>query len=103
MGKVRLKKDALAKSHRPTKIFNVKTCPIIGVDRFGELLIKVTPDRLDDLAKIVEETSSPQAEANVTAIEDIVPNHLSDILAGSDMNAVKQKYRENPQEPIMMF
>ena len=35
VGKVRLKKDALAKSHRPTKIFNDKTCPIIGVGRFG--------------------------------------------------------------------
>jgi len=100
VGKVRLKKDALAKSHRPTKIFNDKTCPIIGVGRFGELLIKVTPDRLDNLAKIVEETSSPQAEANITAIEDIVPNHLSDVLAGLDLKALKQKYRENPKEPI---
>lgn len=100
VGKVRLKKDALAKSHRPTRIFNDETCPIIGADRFGELLIKVTPGRLDKLAKIVEETSSPQAEANITAIEDIIPNHLSDVLAGSDLDALKQKYRENRDEPV---
>jgi hypothetical protein len=100
VGKVRLKKDALAKSHRPIKIFNDKTCPIIGVDRFGELLIKVTPDRLDNLAKIVQETKSPQAEANITAIEDIAPNNINDVLAGIDLKTLKEKYRKNPGEPI---
>lgn len=100
VGKVRLKKDALAKSHRPTTIFNEKTCPIIGVDNFGELLIKVTPDRLDNLSKIVGETMSPRAEANITAIEDILPTNLNDVLAGSDLNALKQKYKAKPGEPI---
>lgn len=100
VGKVKLKKNALAKSHRPTKIFNDNTCPIIGVDRFGELLIKVTRDRLEKLAKVVQEETSPRAEANLTAIEDIIPNNINDVLAGTDLSTLKQRYRENPKEPI---
>ena len=34
-----LKDDAIAKSHRPSVLFNNHTCPIIGVRGFGELLI----------------------------------------------------------------
>jgi serine protease AprX len=100
VGKVRLKKDALAKSHRPNKIFNEDTCPIIGVGRFGELLIKVTPDSLDKLDKAIQEADTPKAEANITTIEDIVPNNISDVLVGVELSALKQKYKEHPEEPI---
>ncbi|MGI6555111.1 MAG: hypothetical protein ACOX2P_07075 [Bacillota bacterium] len=100
VGKVRLKKEALAKSHRPNRIFNEKTCPIIGVDHFGELLIKVTPDRLNNLDRVIKETTSTRAEANITAIEDIVPNTISDVLAGVNLETMKKRYRENPNEPI---
>lgn len=49
VAKVTLKKEALAKSHRPTALFTNSTCPIIGTMGFGELLISVTPTGLSQL------------------------------------------------------
>lgn len=42
VARVSLKKNALAKSHRPTELFSEETCPIIGCEDFGSLLIRVS-------------------------------------------------------------
>src|SRR5688500_622795 len=39
---VKLRKDAIAKSKRPSDIFNDRTCPIIGGGGLGTLYISVT-------------------------------------------------------------
>ena len=38
VGLVSLKKDALAKTHRPARILRKSNCPIIGVAQLGDLL-----------------------------------------------------------------
>ena len=34
---------AIAKTHRPEKLFSKNTCPIIGAGSLGELFVKATP------------------------------------------------------------
>lgn len=47
-----IEKEALAKSHRPTSIFNSRTCPFVGdiglgSDSTGEFLIRVSRQGLE--------------------------------------------------------
>src|SRR6266481_8317959 len=44
--RVKLHSNAIAKSHRPTRIFSEESCPIIGAGRPGEILVKATPSGL---------------------------------------------------------
>lgn len=51
VARVTLKEQAIAKSHRPTELFSEDTCPIIGCENFGSLLIRVSRQGLLNLAK----------------------------------------------------
>ncbi|MDN3696986.1 S8 family peptidase [Vibrio cortegadensis] len=46
---VELEDNATAKSHRPTDIFNEKTCPFFGDAGYGRMLIQVSSDGLEHL------------------------------------------------------
>ena len=69
--KASLKKEAFAKSHRPRKILNEKTCPIIGMDQFGELLLETTEKGLKELDSKIKSPSNKYEESNITAIEKL--------------------------------
>ncbi|MFA7231761.1 MAG: S8 family peptidase [Victivallaceae bacterium] len=51
VARVVLKDKAIAKSHRPTALFSESTCPIIGCENFGTLLIRLSLHGLLNLAK----------------------------------------------------
>jgi hypothetical protein len=70
---VKLKKEALAKSHRPQSLFDDRTCPIIGIDEFGELLMAVQPQGLKDLKSKLLTDKTKIVEANISTIEEIKP------------------------------
>ncbi|MEA5259478.1 S8 family peptidase [Arcicella aquatica] len=57
--KLRLKQSALAKSHRPTKIFSNDIAPIVGGGDLGELYIELTPN---SIGKITEKIRSAENE-----------------------------------------
>lgn len=80
VGKVTLKPKAIAKSHRPTRIFSQKTCPIIGVRASGELLIEVTPDGLDRLEAEVGRGRTNAHEHNLSTIGAIAAYGERDVL-----------------------
>ena len=82
-----LKDDAIAKSHRPSALFNNHTCPIIGVRGFGELLISVTPDGIERLKHKIMSDDSHVNIANISTIESIKPFTRNDII--SDRNREK--------------
>ena len=67
--KAKLRDDALAKTYRPTDLLSKDTCPIIGLDRQGELLLRVTEDGLNRLEKKIPIVKY-NIEANTTAIEN---------------------------------
>ena len=71
--RVSLIPQAIAKTHRPEKLFSESTCPIIGAGGLGELFIKATPAGLDKLDNIVEEGDSDQLVKELSSVQSIEP------------------------------
>lgn len=84
VARVFLKKNAIAKSHRPTKLFSEKTCPIIGCEDFGSLLIRVSKEGLRNLSKkFTKKTHSVNADiSTIVSMEpfkfELPPNFNSE-------------------------
>lgn len=73
VARVTLKNDALAKSHRPLALFNADTCPIIGGNAFGELLVSVRPRGLARLRQKLQGDDTKVGVAAISTIERIEP------------------------------
>lgn len=73
VAKVRVREEAIAKTHRPTRVLSEKTCPIIGCDAPGALLLSVTPTGLENLARAIENDQTLQGRANLSTITEITP------------------------------
>lgn len=80
--KAKLRNKAWAKSHRPTYIFEKRTCPIIGLNNMGELLISATKSGIEKLKSKISDPTSQVQEANITTIEDISKIEEKDKLMG---------------------
>lgn len=87
VARVILKKEALAKSHRPTHLFEKDSCPIIGGEDFGHLLVSVTSSGLDELEKDVARGSTADLKADVSTLRRIEPYTADD--AAGDGGLVK--------------
>ena len=73
VARVTVREDAIAKSHRPTALLSSQTCPIIGSEGLGQLLLSVSPGGLDKLATKIERDKSKQTVANLSTLGSIVP------------------------------
>ena len=76
---VELEPEALAKSHRPTDIFNSTTCPFIGdigidvENRTGQFLIRATSEGLHRLRNRVATVSGKKPMAALSTVKSIKP------------------------------
>jgi serine protease AprX len=61
--------DAIAKSHRPVAILSGQTCPIIGAQGLGELLLSVTLKGLESLARRIETDTTKLGIANLSTLQ----------------------------------
>lgn len=68
---VELENNATAKSHRPTALFNDKTCPFFGDQGYGKFLIQVSPKGLDALRNKIETATTQTAIKALSAIKGI--------------------------------
>ena len=82
VAKVRLKPEALAKSHRPTRLLTQETCPVIGVGAFNELYVRATTRGLRRLREAILSDRSVEGVANISTIDGIQPVSVEDKLAG---------------------
>lgn len=73
VAEVLLRSDAIAKSHRPTRLFSGDTCPIIGVEGLGNLLVSVTPVGLQGLANRVRFDETIEGRANISTLCGLRP------------------------------
>ncbi|OFE11411.1 peptidase S8 [Pseudohongiella acticola] len=101
--KITLKEEALAKSHRPTSLLRKRTCPIIGVLSFGEVLVSASPDGLEKLADEINNTTSEKPIANISAIEKIEPYRVHENRMGSDIEDINASIQENIPLKIHTF
>lgn len=99
VAKVVLKPEAVAKSHRPSDLFDNDTCPIIGGNRLGELYVSVEPQGLDRLAKRIESNESKHVIANLSTLQTIDPYSVTDVLGGESLIEL-QKHLEAKKDPL---
>lgn len=104
VAKIELRSEAIAKSHRPTLIFNPDTCPIIGVDHPGELLVSVSPDGLNSLSRELMQGSSKTHIANISTLKALLPFRSEDALVGEPVEkVVKEAKRRNLPLRVRLF
>ena len=73
VAKVALRERALAKSHRPTSLFNSRSCPVIGSDSRGTLRVSVSPHGLDLLRRTIRTGTTEECITHISAVESIQP------------------------------
>ena len=74
--RVKVIPEAVAKSHRPEKLFSEDSCPIVGAGSLGELYVKATSGGLRKLAEAIANDESPQVVkelSSVNLIEAVTP------------------------------
>lgn len=71
VGKIIVKPEAIAKSHKPSDL--CRLCPIIGGEDLDELYIKVNRNNIQKTIDMVNNPPSQRFKANMTAIDDIQP------------------------------
>lgn len=89
VAKVSLRPEATAKSHRPTALFNEDTCPVIGAESPGELLVSVAPVGLKRLSETIRHDKTKKVEVNVSTLTAIAPFRASDAADGVDPDALR--------------
>ena len=91
--KAKLREDAWAKSHRPIELFKMDTCPIIGLDRMGEILISATKTGLDKLKSRIRNPTTKVQKANISAVENI--KEFKDKLLGLTLKELMEKSKRD--------
>lgn len=71
VGKITVKPEAIAKSHKPSDL--CRNCPIIGSEELNEIYIKVNRKNIQETIEMVKNPPSQKFQANMTAIVDIQP------------------------------
>lgn len=71
--RMQLQSKAIAKTHRPEKLFSESTCPIFSGGKTGELFIKATPRGLEQLNEIIQEETSEQIVKELSCVELLEP------------------------------
>ena len=68
---VELENNAIAKSHRPTALFNEKTCPFFGDEGYGRFLVRVNSAGLNALKEKIETAQTKSAIKAISTIKRI--------------------------------
>lgn len=98
IGKVIVKPEAIAKSHKPSDL--CRNCPIVGTEDLNEIYIKVKKKTIEETVKLIHTPPSQKFKANMTAISDIQPIKGEDKISSSlfsaaqtDFEAIKDKIK----------
>ncbi|MCA9630732.1 MAG: S8 family peptidase, partial [Myxococcales bacterium] len=94
VARVVLKPKALAKSHRPTDLFNEATCPVIGGGNLGVLHIRAQAQGLRSLSQRIQRLSTKAGTANISTIHEIEPYTATHALGPLGKERLLQHLRE---------
>ena len=67
--RVKVIPEAIAKSHRPERLFSEDSCPIVGAGSLGELFVKATTKGLRRLAEVIDGDTSPRAVKEISSVD----------------------------------
>ena len=66
---LKLRQEALAKTHRPMELLERAGMRPIGTRKFGELLLPATPESITNLSRIISQNDAQKIKANISTIE----------------------------------
>lgn len=105
VGKIKVKKEAIAKSHKPNSL--CRECDIIGTGLLGEIYIKVTKESIEKTKSLVSSPPSKEFEANMTTVEEISPifaeEKISEALLQVNENSEYDKVKEDIKVKLFDF
>jgi len=90
IGKVTVKPEAIAKSHKPDDL--CRNCPIIGSEDLNEIYIKVKKKSIQETVKLVMNPPSIKFKANMTAVSDIQPIKANEKITPSLILAAQKDF-----------
>ena len=99
VAKVTLHREALAKTHRPSALFSLETCPIFGAGRMGELFIAIRPRGLRALRDYISTGQSEAAQSALSTIDSIDPYTSEDVLGALSVTDL-QDFAESTSKPL---
>ncbi len=91
VARIRLKPNAIAKTHRPLVLLSKASCSVIGGCALGELLISISPSMLARLTDQVRCLESDIGIANLSTIERIEPFTASDALGQLGIEGLSER------------
>lgn len=100
VARVVLKEQALAKSHRPVGLFDRNTCPIIGGETFGHLLVSVTAQGLDALERDIRGGRTKDAIADISTLSRIEPFTAEDAVGTLGVEGLSDLVRSREGESL---
>ncbi|NFF80408.1 S8 family peptidase [Clostridium botulinum] len=98
VGKIRVKKKAIAKSHKPERF--CKDMPIIGAEHLDEIYFKVTKSGIKHTIEMINLLPSKEFKANLTTIEDITPYIDKDKISADLLNNCEKEGFEKIKNKI---
>ncbi|MFN2363276.1 MAG: S8 family peptidase [Halarsenatibacteraceae bacterium] len=103
VGKIKVKENAIAKSHKPNNLLNEETCPIIGSDKLDEILIKLTYTGINNIINEILKNENKNFKANLTVIDDIIPYDENDKFKGVNKKSIFKKIDSREAIKIKLF
>lgn len=97
VARAKVRPDAIAKSHRPTTVLSQTTCPIIGAEGLGDLLVSVTPQGLENLARRIERDHTKVGIANLSTLRSFEAYKPQVDVPKNTVAKVKLFRHNNPQ------
>jgi serine protease AprX len=94
VARVTLKREALAKSHRPYGLLENAECPVIGTRGFGEVLVSVRSNSIRRLQTRIRSAVTKESLADISTIAGILPYSLDVVTEGIDPAELRRTARE---------
>jgi len=94
VARITLKKEALAKSHKPMHLFSQHTCPIIGGENFGNILVSVSNSGIDQLENYISNSPTNDIFTDITTLERIEPYTANDAVGSLGIHGLSQLVSE---------
>lgn len=92
IGKVKIKENAIAKSHKPQAL--CKECNIIGIGNLDEIYIKLTPESIKKTINKIKTSPTQELYANISTFKSVTPIEVDEKIS----NYIKLMHKNNDIE-----
>ena len=93
VARITLRTGSLVRSHRPNELLQKSSCRVIGIGDFGELLISISQERLQELSYQLQSLDTERGKADISTIRSIKPYTAKDALRSLGIDGILRHLR----------